>query len=150
MLRGHGGRWEGLSAMAWGGGIDRRQGWRTGEARSFYEGLLGARRCARRFAYVLPFAPPNFPLVIVIIIINNRSPVAHTEPAWLELKAVISVNPHDCLGNPFQIRMGAQWLRDFPSIRSGVKSFLSLPEAPHYLRLYYQDWETSPSPVRVK
>lgn len=59
-------------------------GWRPGEVRIFYGGLLGARLCAVGFAYVLPLAPPKVPLVIIImIIINNSSPVAHAEPAWL-------------------------------------------------------------------
>lgn len=39
------------------------------------------------FAYVLPLAPPKVPLVaIIMIIINNGSPVAHARPAcgWVE------------------------------------------------------------------
>lgn len=55
-------------------------GWRPGEVRIFYAGLLGARLCAVGFAYVLPKVPL---VIIIMIIINNSSPVAHAEPAWL-------------------------------------------------------------------
>ena len=59
-------------------------GWRPGEVRIFYGGLLGARLGAVGFAYVLPLASPKVPLVIIIMtIINNSSPVAPAEPAWL-------------------------------------------------------------------
>jgi hypothetical protein len=73
-----------LGSSVWNG-----LGWRWGDIRSLYEGLLGARLRTGSFAYVLPFAPPKVPLVIVIIIIiNNSNPMAHAEPAWLELKAL--------------------------------------------------------------
>lgn len=74
-------------------------GWRTGEVRSFCGGLLGARLCAVGFAYILPFAPPKVPLVIIImIIINHSNPRAHAEPAWLELKALSQLILRTALG----------------------------------------------------
>ena len=60
-------------------------GWRPGGVRIFCGGLPGARLGAVGFAYVLPLASPKVPLVIIIMtIINNSSPVAPAEPAWLD------------------------------------------------------------------
>lgn len=94
-----GGRWRMLgrsisSDLGW-----VEAGWRTGKVRSFYGGLLGARLYAVGLAYVLPFAPPEVPLVVIImIIINNSNPLAHAEPSWLELKALSQLILKSALG----------------------------------------------------
>lgn len=73
--RRHEGCWENLCEVAW----DVDGGWEGGNegvkpaVRSLYEGLQCDRHCAGGFAYILPFATPKVPLVIVIIIITNNS-----------------------------------------------------------------------------
>lgn len=71
----HEGCWENLCEVAW----DVDGGWEEGNedvkpaVRSLYDGLQCDRHCAGGFAYILPFATPKVPLVIVIIIIINNS-----------------------------------------------------------------------------